>query len=117
MKKQDTHEKLDEIIRQLDRYTAKLEKEEKTARRLEKLSYALEKARISDILINYTSPHRIFWLNILVGIGRGLGLTIGTVIVLSLLGLILRQFVDLPLIGDWINTLLEYVNANRDSDR
>ena len=49
-------------------------------------------------------------MNVLVGVGRGLGLTIGTVLVLSLLGLLLQQFVDLPLIGEWITDLMKYVD-------
>ncbi|PYZ97848.1 hypothetical protein CR205_04440 [Alteribacter lacisalsi] len=116
-KKREHAEELETMVRQLEQYTRRLDKAEKLENQFDKITYALERARVRDILLNYTSPHRIFWLNVLVGIGRGLGLTIGTVLVLSLLGLFLRQFVDLPLIGDWINTLLQYVNANQDSNR
>ncbi|MCD8509241.1 MAG: DUF5665 domain-containing protein [Bacillus sp. (in: Bacteria)] len=103
---------LDRLLKELKTYTRSLERAERLDKRLERISWAIEKAKVRDILLNYTNPTRVFFINILVGIGRGLGLTIGTVIVLSLLGLILKQFVDVPLVGEWINRLLEYVSLN-----
>ncbi|MDG5789466.1 DUF5665 domain-containing protein [Evansella sp. AB-P1] len=105
-------EELEKVLKEIQAYSRYLEKADKLDFRLERISRILEKAKIRDILLNYTNPRRVFLINILVGIGRGLGLTIGTVIVLSLLGLILRQFVDIPLIGEWINNLLQYVNMS-----
>ncbi|SDY77781.1 hypothetical protein SAMN05421736_103278 [Evansella caseinilytica] len=110
----DTKE-LERLLKELQTYTRSLEKAEQLDRRLEKISWALEKSKINDVLLNYTNPKRVFFINILVGIGRGLGLTIGTVIVLSLLGLLLRQFVDVPLIGEWISNILDYVEMNQNS--
>ncbi|WP_096435579.1 DUF5665 domain-containing protein [Alteribacter populi] len=109
-KKQNETEEIERLVKQLEHYTRRLEKFERLDHQLHKISYALERSKVSDILLNYTNPRRVFFTNVLVGIGRGLGLTIGTVIVLSLLGLLLRQFVDFPLIGDWISTLLDYVD-------
>lgn len=102
-------DEVDEIMIIIEKYGKTLEKVDKLDERLDRIGIALERARINDILLNYTNPHRVFWINVLVGIGRGLGLTIGTVVVLSLLGLLLQQFVDLPLIGEWINTIIQYV--------
>ncbi|WP_051314742.1 DUF5665 domain-containing protein [Alteribacter aurantiacus] len=104
-------EELERLVKQLEHYTRRLEKLEHFDHHMDRLNYALERAKIRDILLNYTNPSRVFLINILVGVGRGLGLTIGTVVVISLLGLVLRQFVDLPLIGDWISALLQYVDA------
>ncbi|RNA69778.1 DUF5665 domain-containing protein [Alteribacter keqinensis] len=102
---------IEHLVKKLEYYTRRLEKLEHLDHNMDKINYALERAKIRDILLNYTNPRRVFMMNILVGIGRGLGLTIGTVVVISLVGLILRQFVDLPLIGDWISTLLQYVDS------
>ncbi|MCD8502635.1 MAG: DUF5665 domain-containing protein [Bacillaceae bacterium] len=107
MKKSE--EELEKILNIIEKHGQTIEKVEKLDDKLDRIGIALEKSKINDILLNYTNPHRVFWINILVGIGRGLGLTIGTVIVLSLLGLILQQFVDLPLIGEWIRDLINYV--------
>lgn len=106
-KKVDEVEKLMEII---EKHGQTLAKVDKLSSRLDRIGIFLEKAKINDILLNYTNPHRVFWINVLVGVGRGLGLTIGTVIVLSLSGILLQQFVDLPLIGEWIGDLMNSIN-------
>lgn len=105
-----SEQELEKILKILETHGQTLEKVEKLDDKLDRIGIALEKSKINDILLNYTNPHRVFWINILVGIGRGLGLTIGTVIVLSLLGIILQQFVDLPLIGEWIGNIIKYVD-------
>ncbi len=103
-------DEVEQLMKIIEKHGQTLAKVEKLNSKLDRIGIALEKANVADILLNYTKPHRVFWINVLVGVGRGLGLTIGTVIVLSLLGLLLQQFVDLPLIGEWISDLLEYVD-------
>lgn len=103
-------DEVEELMKIIEKHGQTLEKVDKLNNRLDRIGIALEKARINDILLNYTNPHRVFWINVLVGIGRGLGLTLGTVIVLSLLGLVFQQFVDLPLIGEWISDLMKYID-------
>ncbi|MFA9557312.1 DUF5665 domain-containing protein [Evansella sp. AB-rgal1] len=105
-------QEIERLVHELQKYTRSLEKADKLEHQLERISRALERAKITDVLLNYTHPRRVFFINILVGVGRGLGLTIGTVIVISLLGLILKQFVDVPLVGEWINNLLQYINID-----
>lgn len=108
MKQSD--KEIEQLLKTLEKHGQTIEKVEQLDDKLDRIGIALERAKINDILLNYTNPHRVFWINILVGIGRGLGLTIGTVIILSLLGFILQQFVDLPLIGEWISDVLKYVD-------
>ncbi|WNF35598.1 DUF5665 domain-containing protein [Bacillaceae bacterium IKA-2] len=103
-------DEVDELMKIIKKHGLTLEKVEKLNSRLDRIGNALEKAKINDILLNYTNPHRVFWINVLVGVGRGLGLTIGTVIVLSLLGLVFQQFVDLPLVGEWLSDLMKYID-------
>ena len=48
--------------------------------------------------------------NFTAGMARGLGLTLGTFVVLGLLGLILSQFVNMPIVGQYIADLLGYID-------
>jgi len=83
----------------------------------DKIAEYLEKTRMQDILQNYANPWRIIKLNLLVGLARGVGLTLGTAIFLGLLFLILRSFVSLPVIGEYIAHLLEWVDIYRNIRR
>ena len=83
--------------------------------KIEWLSAYLEKMRLADYVMIMSKPKRLVWVNFLAGIARGLGFTIG----FTLLGALMIYFVnqlkilDLPLIGDFISELLEYINMNR----
>ncbi|WP_415579235.1 DUF5665 domain-containing protein [Hydrogenibacillus schlegelii] len=52
-------------------------------------------------------------LNLLAGITRGLGITLGATLVFALLLLVLRHFVSLPLIGAYIANLLDLIDQHR----
>jgi len=77
--------------------------------RLDQLADSLEKAQIKDIIENYTNPKKRIITNFTAGMARGLGLTLGTFVVLGLLGLILSQFVNMPIVGQYIADLLGYI--------
>ncbi|BFH65282.1 MULTISPECIES: DUF5665 domain-containing protein [Paenibacillus] len=77
--------------------------------RLDQIAAALEKAEIKDIIQNYSSPKRRLWTNFTSGIARGLGLSLGTFIILGCLGYILSLFVKMPVIGEYIADLLHYI--------
>lgn len=79
--------------------------------RLDEIAASLEKANIKDIIENYTSPKRRIIANLTAGLARGLGLTVGTFVVLGLLGWILSLFVDLPMVGDYIRQLQDYIQS------
>ena len=83
----------------------------------DKIAEYLEGTRMKDILQNYANPWRIIKLNILVGLARGVGLTLGTALFLGLLFLILRNFVNLPVIGEYIAQLLKWVDTYRNIRR
>nr|WP_106769864.1 DUF5665 domain-containing protein [Paenibacillus faecalis] len=80
--------------------------------RLDKIADSLEKADIKNIVENYMSPKKRLITNFTAGLSRGLGMTVGTFIVLGLLGYILSLFVDMPLIGDYIAELQKYINQS-----
>ncbi len=54
--------------------------------RLDKIADTLEKAEFLDLIENYTNPRKRVISNFIAGLSRGLGLTVGTAIVLALLG-------------------------------
>ncbi len=100
------HAKLDELEASLKKLTA-------MERRLERWAILLEKIKIDDLLHNYANPKRLIWVNILSGLARGLGLTIGTALIIAILGYVLNQFISLPIIGEYIANLIDVIQINR----
>ncbi len=77
---------LDDLVRETERMN----------RRLGMLSRWVEQMRMRDVLQNYGKPSRVIWIQFLAGLARGLGLTLGTAIVLSLLSILLSKLADFP---------------------
>ncbi|MDN4083353.1 DUF5665 domain-containing protein [Paenibacillus polymyxa] len=84
-------------------------------KRLDQIADTLEKAEFKDIIENYSSTKRRIISNLTAGISRGLGLTLGTVVVLALLAWLLSFLVqlNLPVIGDFIAELLGYIKMSQ----
>ncbi|ODP30388.1 DUF5665 domain-containing protein [Paenibacillus sp. PK4536] len=81
--------------------------------RLDQIAESLDKAEIQDIIENYSSVKRRLVVNFVAGAARGLGLSLGTIVILAILGFILSQMVSLPLIGNYIAQILDYVKASQ----
>jgi len=81
--------------------------------RLDKIAETLEKSEMKDMIDNYMNPKKRIVANLTAGLARGLGLTLGTALVLGLLGYILSFFVNVPMIGDFIADLQGYVEKAR----
>ncbi|MDN4068113.1 DUF5665 domain-containing protein [Paenibacillus sp. FSL R5-0407] len=79
--------------------------------RLDNIADMLEKADFKDILENYTNPKKRILTNFMAGLSRGLGLSVGTFVILGLLGWVLSLFVDLPMVGDYIKNLQDYIKS------
>lgn len=109
-KEQDTLELLQQLEKSLERLSA-------MESRLDRWAILLEKIKIDDLIQNYSNPKRLIYINLLSGVARGLGLTIGTTLVVAILGYILTQFIDLPIIGEYIANLLDIIDINRDINR
>ncbi|GGH67166.1 hypothetical protein HNR77_002176 [Paenibacillus sp. JGP012] len=77
--------------------------------RLDQIADSLERAQIKDIIENYSNPKKRIITNFTAGMARGLGLTVGTFVVLGLLAFILSQFVNMPIVGQYIADLLGYI--------
>jgi len=80
--------------------------------RLDKIADSLEKSEFKDILENYTDPKKRIITNFIAGVSRGLGLTLGTFVILGLLGYILSLFINVPVIGEYLAEIKKYIDAN-----
>lgn len=100
-----------ELLEKLDLLITRLDDIEQFTNRIDRLSLFIKKTEIADILLNYTKPRRLFFTNFLAGLARGLGLTLGTAIVLVMLGSVIKQFISIPIIGDYIAQIVNYVNG------
>ncbi|MFD2371027.1 DUF5665 domain-containing protein [Brevibacillus sp. GCM10020057] len=101
----------DRLLTQIDELLQEIKEVRKLNERMDKIAMFLEDIRLADIVQNYTAPRKLLWINFLAGLARGLGLTIGTAIVLALLGSLLSQFLSIPIIGDYIRDLVEYLQS------
>lgn len=102
-----------ELLNALNALADRLEAVEDLDNRLKRLALAAERVRLGEVLLNYTRPRRIFWLHFLGGLSRGLGLTVGTAIVIGVAGYLLSQFVNVPLVGEKVAHILEWVEYYR----
>ncbi|QRG70686.1 DUF5665 domain-containing protein [Brevibacillus choshinensis] len=93
----------------MEQLMKEIEEVRKLNERMDKIAMFMEDIRLADIVQNYTAPRKLLWINFLAGLARGLGLTIGTALVLALLGSLLTQFLSIPIIGDYIKELVDYV--------
>lgn len=105
-KKHHDPEKIDQIITELENLLT-------STKPLARLAKMMEQGEIYDLIYNYTRPWRIIYTNFLAGIMRGLGITIGATVIVALVVLVLRQFVSLPLIGEYIAKILDLVDVHR----
>ncbi|PTQ56842.1 MAG: hypothetical protein BSOLF_2644 [Candidatus Carbobacillus altaicus] len=99
-------EKVEQLLTELETLLA-------STRPLARLAKMMEQGECYDLLYNYTRPFRIIYTNFLAGVVRGFGITIGATVIVALLVLVLRQFVSLPLIGEYIAKILDLVDVYR----
>ncbi|MBI2874753.1 MAG: hypothetical protein HYY09_06665 [Firmicutes bacterium] len=78
---------------------------------LRTLAESLERMRIAEYVSLLQNPRRLFLLNFLGGIARGLGTALGATLLLALLVMILRGLLasNLPIIGGFIADLVRIV--------
>lgn len=73
------------------------EKEKSKEKSIDRLIASLDKA--------YHNPGQLAARGFLMGLMSGLGATVGVAIILAIIGLLIRQFGGIPVIGDWLNDL------------
>lgn len=105
--------------RKLPKKTRKNEEQDENIEKLEQLIDRMEdmttKSRLKDMAYHFSAKREIIKSNLIAGIARGVGLTIGTAVLLALLGFILAQTVSLPLIGDYLAEFLDIVDNQRET--
>ncbi|MGY4689475.1 DUF5665 domain-containing protein [Salibacterium sp. K-3] len=88
-------------------------------KKLEQLVDKLEKittnSRMKDLAYHYTKTSEVIKTNVIAGVARGVGLTVGTALFIAILFFILAQFETMPVIGEYIGNLLDVVENQRES--
>ena len=66
---------------------------------------------INDYIRLLRSPFKMFWLNIFIGVARGLGFTVGTAVVLAIVYKLLRNMIEMniPYITEMLREFLETI--------
>jgi hypothetical protein len=72
---------------------------------------------IQELFAFLKSPVRLFFLNLLAGLGRGLGFAIGFTILAAMVIFLLRRAVSVPVIGKYISQILEFIETQRQLPR
>ncbi len=68
---------------------------------------------VSELITFLRNPTKVFFINLLAGIGRGLGFALGMTILAALIILVLRRAVNAPVIGAYIAKILEVIDFQR----
>lgn len=113
------HEHVDKLNENIEKLSELIERymEDTDRATIGKLNKNIE--RLDDIMDKYNKmiddKKRLMWLNLQVGIIRGIGTAIGATVLFALVwqGLIYTIDLNLPLISDWISTVINTVEANR----
>lgn len=82
-------------------------------RRLEKIATDLERMKLADYVDIINNPRKLLYTNFIGGLARGLGTAIGFTALAAMLFYIMRQTVNLPLIGKYIADLLDIIENYR----
>lgn len=82
---------------------------------IKKINENLENARIQELIDLLGSKRKIFIRNLIAGISKGLGFSIGFYLITALLIYLLQYIVKLniPIIGKYISDIVDIVELNR----
>lgn len=82
-------------------------------RYLERLTLTIERSRIREYMMLTDSKRRLFLINFVAGLGKGFGQAIGFSILAGLAFYLLSSWMDLPVIGQYIAKLMNFVDQYR----
>lgn len=104
--KQEAHRKLFSELRQPPPKNATLEE------KIDFLSERMTQMRFAEYVAMWENPKRMFWINLLSGMGRGLGYGIGFAFLTGVAIYILQKLIaaNLPYISDWLATIIQLVD-------
>ncbi|GAF12664.1 hypothetical protein JCM19046_2300 [Bacillus sp. JCM 19046] len=89
------------------------EENERFEQLLDKLEDMTTKGRLKDMAFHFTDTKQVIKSNLIAGIARGVGLTIGVGIFVALLAWLISLFEPLPFIGELLAELSNIIEANR----
>ncbi|SHJ94780.1 DUF5665 domain-containing protein [Paramaledivibacter caminithermalis] len=81
--------------------------------KLENISITLEKTKISEYTEIINNPKRLLMVNFIGGLARGFGMAIGFTLLAAVLIYVIKQMVNLPLIGKYIAELINIIENYR----
>ncbi|MCC5911955.1 MAG: hypothetical protein JJT76_16170 [Clostridiaceae bacterium] len=85
--------------------------------KMEKLSRKMDNMRVAEYVEMMANPKRLFLMNFVLGMFRGIGMGIGftllTGLIIASLAYVLRGWVNLPYIGKIIADLIEIIENYR----
>ena len=81
--------------------------------RIDQLLDALERMRLDEYVAYVSDRRRMIWRNLLYGVFRGLGFTLGFSVLGALLAVLLRGVVvdNIPLIGGFLAEVIRAIEA------
>lgn len=82
-------------------------------RYLEKLILIIERSRIREYMYLMESKKRLFIINFIAGLGKGLGQAVGFTILAAIVIRVIFSFADFPIIGKYIADLMNTVEKYR----
>lgn len=91
----------------------KEDKLDKIEKKLDSIAQIIDKSRIRDYVDLVNSPVRLIYINFVAGLARGLGTAVGLTALAALLFYMLKSWVNLPLIGQFIAKLLDIIENYR----
>jgi hypothetical protein len=79
--------------------------------RLNQLMHHLEGMRVAEYIELLQKPHKLLWLNFLVGLARGLGIAIGATLLVAVMVNALHRLLilNIPGIGSFIAEIIRIV--------
>lgn len=85
--------------------------EEKRLTQLERIANHIEKIRLGEYVEMMNHPGRLIWINLLIGVSRGVGLTVGATLVIAILFKILAALIamKIPYLTDLLQNIMQII--------
>jgi hypothetical protein len=76
------------------------------------LNARMTQMRFAEYMAMWENPRRMFWVNLISGMGRGLGYGIGFAFLTGVAIFLLQKLIaaNLPYISDWVATIIQLVD-------
>lgn len=80
---------------------------------LKKVADRIEKMRLGDYIENMNRPGHLIWINLLSGISKGVGLTIGATLVIALLFKLLGALIamNIPYLTEMLQDIVQIIKT------